>query len=159
MKAPASFFLELMAKVRRDLYKGKPDEVWFPQQKMIKKALLHPAVCLNKHNVEIPAALYKAILEEIIDTVARNGDLAKVGYMARYFLHCVQQHMIHHGDRYYTEGKAIRNRVSVVMNRVERAHHGADGTVPILAEADKIVQIGKRKAKVKPVEPEQPTLL
>jgi hypothetical protein len=154
MKPPADFFQELLAKVRRDLYKGESDKTWFAQQKMIKKALLHPAACLHKHRVELPAARYQAILEDIINTIVRNGHLDRVGYMARYFLHCVQQHMLHHGDRYYAEGKAIRNRVDLVMSSVERAARGADSTVPILAQADQLLHLGKRKAKLKPIAPE-----
>ena len=154
MKPPADFFMALMAKVRRDLYKGKPDKTWFAQQKMIKKALLHPAACLHKQRVELPAARYQAILEDIINTIASHGDLSKVEYVSRYFLHCVQQHMIHHGDNYYREGKAIRNRVDLVMGSVEKAARGADSTVPILAEADKLLKLGKRKAKVKSIAPD-----
>jgi hypothetical protein len=151
MKAAADFFQALMAKVRHDLYKGKPDKTWFAQQKMIKKALLHPAVYLHKQRVELPAARYRAILEDIINTIVAKGNLDRVDYMSRYFLFCVQKHMEHHGDQYYAEGKAIRNRVDLVMGSVEKAARGADSTVPILAEADKLLQMGKRKARVKPV--------
>lgn len=150
MKAPASFFQELMTKVRLDLYKGRPEKEWFSTQKMVKKALMHPAACLAKYNVELPAERYQEIVEDIINTVSRHGDLGKIGYMGRYFYHCVQEHMKHNGDRYYQEGKAVNNRVSLIMSSVERAHKGADGTIPILAEADKLLQLGKRKSKVKP---------
>lgn len=160
MKTPASFFQGLMAKVRSDLYKGRREKEWFSSQKMIKKALMHPAACLAKYQVEISAERYQAILEDIINTVARHGNLDNVGYMGRYFLYCVQEHMKHHGDRYYQEGKAVNNRVSLVMSAVERAHKGADGTIPVLAQADALLQLGKRKAKVKPVPADtQPTLL
>ncbi len=39
VKAPLVAFTELLAQVRRDFYKGKPDKVWFSQQWMVKKAL------------------------------------------------------------------------------------------------------------------------
>lgn len=159
LKAPDAVIKDLMSKVQRDLYKGKPFDLWAAQQKMVKKALLHPAACLHKQGIELSAERYQAILEGIITTVAAKGDLQKVTYMSRYFYYCVQQHMIHQGDRYYTEGKAVRNRVHLTMSALEKAVAGADSTVPVLAEADKLLQIGKRKGKVKPVSvPKEPDL-
>ena len=151
MKAPEVLIQELMQRVRTVLYKGKPDQVWYSQQQMIKKALLHPAAWLEERKVEIPAERYKTIMEGILDAIAANGNLSQVTWVSRYVLHCFQQHMEHHGDEYYREGVAIRNRVNMFMTAVEKAHKGADSTVPILAEADKLLKIGKRKAKVKPV--------
>jgi hypothetical protein len=108
---------------------------------------MHPGVCLAKYHVELPAERYQAIVEAIIDTVARHGNLNEIGYMARYFYHCVQQHMKKNGDRYYSEGKEINNRISIFMSSLERAQRGADGTIPMLAQADALLQLGKRKAK------------
>jgi len=150
MKAPDALIKELLVKVRRDLYAGKDFKTWAAQQKMVQKALQHPAVCLDKYKIELPAERYQAILEGIVDTIRREGDLSKVKYMARYFYFCVQEHMKHHGERYYSEGKAVNNRVNMVMSAVERAHAGADGTIPVLAEADNLLQIGKRKSKKQP---------
>ena len=155
MKAPDALIQELMQRFRLLLYQGKPNKVWYSQQMMIKKALLYPASWLEKRKVEIPAERYKAILA----TIAANGNLSQVTWVSRYVLHCVQQHMEHHGDEYYREGVAIRNRVNLAMTAIERTRRGADSTVPILAQADKLLQMGKRKAKVKPVTSEQPTLL
>lgn len=154
MKAPLAMFSELLERVRRDLYRGKPDKLWYSQQHMVKKALLYPARWLEQRKVEISSERYKAILEGILATVKANGNMAQVTYISRYILHCIQQHMEHHGDEYYREGVAIRNRVSMVMSTIEKAKRGADSTVPILAQAESVLQIGKRKAKVKPIEPE-----
>lgn len=160
MKAPDAVIQELLLKVRRDLYPGETYDTWAAQQKMVQKALHHPAVYLNKMGVELPAERYQAIVSAIIETIRDNGNLSNVGYMARYFYTCVQRHMDHHGDEYYSEGKSVNNRVSLVMNALERAQRGADGTIPILAEADKLLQLGKRQPKVKasPVKPNQPDL-
>lgn len=148
-----------MKRVRRDFYKGKPDKTWFAQQAMVKKALLYPARWLHEKAVEIPAARYEAILTDILDTAARHGDLSKVTYMSRYLLFCVQEHMSHHGDKYYREGVSIRNVVGLLMSTVDKVKRGADGTVPAFAQADSVLQVGKRKAKVKPAAAaEQPSL-
>lgn len=141
-------FVGLVQRVRRDFYKGKQDRFWYGQQHMVKKALLYPASWLEKRKVEIPAARYEAIVGDILDTILAKGNLDGVQYMSRYLLFCFQEHMKHHGEDYYREGTAIRNRVSVIMTRVERAARGEDGTVLILAQADQLLQIGKRKAKI-----------
>ena len=151
MKAPEVLIQELMQRVRTVLYKGKPDQVWYSQQQMIKKALLHPAAWLEERKVEIPAERYKTIMEGILDAIAANGNLSQVTWVSRYVLHCFQQHMEHHGDEYYQEGKVMRNRVSVFMTALGKVNHGADLTVPVLAQAEQLLKIGKRKAKVKPV--------
>jgi hypothetical protein len=153
MKAPDELIGELLQRYRLVLYQGKPDKVWYAQQQMVKKALLYPAAWLGKRQVEIPAERYRAIMEGILATMAANGNLGQVTWVSRYVLHCVQQHMEHHGEEYYCEGVAIRNRVSMVMDRIEKAARGADGTVPILAEADKLLRIGKRKVKIKVAAP------
>jgi hypothetical protein len=146
MKAPDVLITELMALVRRSLYAGKPDKTWFAQQQLVKKALLYPATWLKRREVEIPAERYKEIVEGIVATMVANGRLDGVSFMSRYLLTCVQRHMEAHGDEYYREGVNIRNRVTLVMDLVEKARAGADSTVPILAEADRLLKIGKRKA-------------
>jgi hypothetical protein len=164
MKAPEAVIEELMTKVRLALFQGKQFKRWPAQQELVKKALLYPAVCLDKHQVEIPAERYQAILEDIIATAAKHGNLGDIAYMSRYFYTCVQRHMAHHGDEYYSEGKSIRNRINLDMTAIERAHAGHDGTVPILAQAaaakaDAVLQVGRRKAKIKPAAPRlQPDL-
>ena len=130
---------------------------------MIKKAMTYPAHWLQKRQVPLSEARYRQIMVEIIDTMARMGNLEKVTFISRYVLHCVQEHMKHHGDRYYAEGKAIRNRVNILMTAVEKAHAGADSTVPVLADVhekqvEAALSLGKRKPKgnaiATPVHPE-----
>jgi hypothetical protein len=159
MIAPDTLITELLGCVRRDLYGSCPDK-WFSQQEVIKRALTFPAAWLARRHVEIPAARYQAILEGIIDGIVKQGDLSKVTFMGRYFYHCVQQHMWHHGDEYYREGVKISNRITVAMTAVERAHKGQDGTVPAFSQAHQVLA-GRRKlpAHMRPAaDPLQPDL-
>jgi hypothetical protein len=151
MNAPDALVAELMQLVRSRLYDGK-DRQWFPQQEMVKQAMTYPAHWLSKRQVPLSHARYKAIMVDVIETMARRGNLEKVTFISRYVLHCVQEHMKHHGDKYYAEGKSIRNRVSVVMTEVEKAKIGADSTVPVLAQVHDnqvaaTLQVGRRKPK------------
>jgi hypothetical protein len=62
-------FTDLLARVRRDFYSGPRAPLWHAQQKMIKKALMHPARCLNKLGVQIPADRYEGIFDDILGTM------------------------------------------------------------------------------------------
>jgi hypothetical protein len=151
MKAPLVMFTDLVQRVRCDFYKGKPPLLWYRQQHMVKKALLYPARWLAKRNVELPAARYEAIVSGMLDTMLKHGNMSNVTWISRYILGCVQKHMEHHGDEYYREGVQIRNRVTLVMTSVDRSRRGEDSTIKVLAQADAVLKIGARKAKVKPV--------
>jgi hypothetical protein len=153
MKAPDALLEHLMARVRGDLYKGKPERVWFTQQVRVKAALTLPAAWLDERKVEISAERYQAILESILHTIKAHGRSPKqLGPFPCAYLHsCVEKHLAHHGDEYYEEGKAIRNRVTIFMGRVEKARIGADSTVPVLSATHAALDVGKRKAKGKAV--------
>jgi len=63
-------------------------------------------------------------------------------------------------QRYYDEGKGIRNRLTLALSAAERAAKGAEGTVPVLARVHKAIQTGRRKPKVKVADAsQQPDLL
>jgi hypothetical protein len=155
---PDDLIAGLMERVRRDLYSNRPD--WFVQQAMIKRALTYPAAWLGKKHVEIPAARYKAILEEIISGIVREGQLEKVTYLSRYFYTCVQRHMDHHGDDYYREGVSVRNNVTIAMSQLEKAQRGADSTIPVLAQVHATLVAGVKPPKhMRPSkDPQQPDL-
>jgi hypothetical protein len=72
LKAPDELIRDLMARVRRDFYQGKPDKAWFAQQQLVKKALLYPARWLKEKAVEIPAERYEAIVVDILATARRS---------------------------------------------------------------------------------------
>jgi hypothetical protein len=158
LKAPETVIEELLKKARAVLYRGQPDRAWFTQQVRVKAALTLPAAWLQERQVEIPAARYQAILEGILDTIRANGREHLGPYPCAYFHHCVESHLAHHGDKYYAEGKGIRNRVQLFMSSVEKARIGADSTVPILAGVHAALDTGKRRKSKAPAPALQPDL-
>lgn len=162
MIAPEALIADLMKEVRTKLFAGRSDKEWFAQQELVKKALTYPAHWLEERKVPLASKRYAEIMTTIIGAAAAYGDLGKVTYVSRYLLTCVQRHMAHHGDEYYQEGKAIRNRTSVFMATLEKNNkpaRAADRTVTVLSEVHASIAVGRRKAKAKAVaKPLQPDL-
>jgi hypothetical protein len=154
MSAQADLIAELMARVRRTLFKGREAE-WFPAQEMVKKALTLPARHLRDQGVPFPIARYRQVLELILGTIEREGDIARLVYPAGYLFGCVQKHLQHHGHHYYEEGKSLRNSLDHLLVRTEAkaaARQAAeDNTVAILAATHDAIQVGRRKPKAKAV--------
>lgn len=152
MIAPEVVVTYLMERARTILYSSLPEHSWFTQQGRVKAALTLPAKWLDDRKVELPAERYQAIVDGILDTIRANGRRDLGAFPCAYLHHCVETHLQHHGEDYYAEGKGIRNRVKMFMNDVEKAHVGADSTIPVLAQAHRVeaaLAVGKRKSKVK----------
>lgn len=165
MKAPDILIAELMQRVRRDLYKGRPDKAWFQQQDTVKKALTFPAAWLEERKVPLSSERYLQILNGIINLMLAKGNLAAVKYPSAYLLDVIQKHMAHHGDTYYQEGKSCRNRVTLDMAVIEkavaarRASALPDRTVEVLSGVHATLALGKRKSTIKAAAtPAQPDL-
>ncbi len=159
MKAPDAVIAELLQQVRGWLYSALPERAWFTQQERVKRALTLPAAWLDERKVEVSAERYQEILQGILATIKAKG--RKPGQMGKFpcaYLHaCVKSHLDHHGEKYYDEGKGIRNRLKLAMPELEKAQIGADGTVPVLAQVHNALASRRRKGKVKSVT-EQPGL-
>jgi hypothetical protein len=146
MKAPETVIEELLAKTRNILYKGLPDRAWFTQQVRVKFALTLPAKWLDERKVELSGERYQAIVESILDTIKANGRRDLGAFPCAYLHSCVESHLRHHGDDYYTEGKSLRNTMDRVLTHAARVRP----VVAIFAQVHASLEVGKRKAKIKP---------
>ena len=153
MKAPEAVIAELLKQARAILYSRLPDHCWFAQQTRVKFALTLPAKRLDEFKVELSAERYQAIVGGILDTIKANGRRDLGSYPCAYLHHCVETHLRHHLDEYYAEGKSVRNAVTAAMSFADRAHVGADGTIPVLTQVNATLAVGKRKPKAKPIAP------
>jgi len=97
------------------------DKRFFQERRMLLQAITWPARWLDERVVRLTATRYKELLNTIISTIVRHGDVSKVRSFGRYLLHSIQEHMRHHGDEYYDVGKASRSLVTDVMLRVRQA--------------------------------------
>lgn len=158
MKTPAAVLEDLMKQVRETFYAKLPPRSWFTQQERVKAALTLPAKWLDERKVELPAERYEAILRGILATICAHGRRDVGAYPCAYLWSCVEAHLRHHGDKYYEEGKSVRNAADRALAIVEKTKRGADGTVPILAQVHQAVTAGRRKSKSKavagPVQPD-----
>ncbi len=155
MSTATDILRALMDRVRREMFGHLPEKAWYSQQAMVKKALTYPAHWLHERHIHFTAERYREITDGIITTMVRKGNLRSVTFMGRYILTCFQEHMRHHDDTYYLEGKGIHSHLDAALHRAElRLKSAADPTVTALAEAHSLIAIGKRKPKAKPPAPE-----
>lgn len=151
MKAPDAVIEDLLKSARALLYTSLPDRAWFTQQMRVKIALTLPAAYLDERKVDLSAERYQEIVQGILDTIKKHGRTDLGPHPCSYLHSCVEAHLRHHGDEYYEEGKAIRNRVKLIMPAVEKANLGADLTVPVLSathhQTAAALAVGKRKSK------------
>ena len=158
MSAPDSLIADLMVRVRREFYSERPAKHWYQQQDTVKKALTFPASWLEERKVPMSARRYREIINLILNTIISHAKTQQIAYPSAYILHCVQQHMAHHGDAYYQEGKSCRNRIALQMAVVERTaaarsrQSGAD-VIPAFAQVHAALAIGKSKGRPKASKP------
>ena len=138
---------ELLAKARALLYKGLPERAWFSQQVRVKFALTLPAKWLDERKVELTGERYQAILDAILDTIKAKGTRDLGPFPCAYLHACVETHLRHHIDEYYAEGKSLRNTMDRVLTHAARVRP----VVAIFAQVHAALDVGKRKAKLKPV--------
>lgn len=109
----AAFVDEMLAVIRREFFAGKTDRQFFQERNALLQAVTYPADWLNRKGAKLPASKYRAILQTVIDTIKARG-CGRYERFSVYFLHAVQRHMLHQGDKYYRAAKELRPAASVV---------------------------------------------
>jgi hypothetical protein len=160
--SPSEFSEEMLRVVRREFYAAADSKRFFEERQLLMQAVTYPAKYLNDRGARVPASKYRAILATVISTIKAKGNLAAIERFSVYFLHCVQQHMAHHGDGYYYAAKELRPVgpiVGTVLDRARKAASGAgqgDQTVPVLAEAHRVLSSRRRIQRAKKTGEELP---
>jgi hypothetical protein len=143
---------EMLTLLRRDFYPKKEKE-FFQDKRLLLKAITCPADWMKEHGVAAPASKYRAILHAVISTLKRHASPAKKLRFSAYLLHCVQEHMKHHGDEYYTDAKQVRDvgsMVSGVLRSLEALRADSrDATEMLVALRRTLRSKGGRKKLVK----------
>lgn len=149
---------EMLRGVRSEFYAGINAKTFFQERAELMKAITAPAAYLHKRGAMLPAASYRRILATVIDTIKAKGmNRAKIERFSVYFLHCVQTHMEHHGEKYYYAGKSFEGR-SISPQHVKDVLGGAlknlsrqaaDQTVPVLAEVHRTLTARGRVQRAK----------
>jgi hypothetical protein len=156
--SPSEFSEEMLRVVRCEFYQRPEDsKTFFQERSFLLRAITFPAAYLHKRGAMLPASNYRRILSTVIETIKAKGNRAKIERFSVYFLHCVQSHMEHHGEKYYYAGKSFEGR-SISPQLVKDVVGGAlrtlrkgtsDQTVPILAEVHRALTVRGRIQRAK----------
>lgn len=96
-----------LEELRRTFFAKTPAKRFFQEKGLLLSAISYPATHLKKrYGVSTPETLSSAILGNVVQTIVKKGNRAKIQRFSVYFLHCVQEHMKHHGEEYYDRAKA-----------------------------------------------------
>lgn len=135
--------------LRDKFYKGD-DRCFFKDRGLLLKwVVLWPASWLNEKGVTIHGDRYRQIFVDVFINAAAHVE-SKIKYRPAYLRQVIQSHFAMHGEKYYEEAKAIRNRMETVMLALGKPVPRQDDPVKDLAAARKILtslKPGKRGVK------------
>lgn len=151
------FTAEMLAELRREFFKTATDRQFYQERNLLLQAIAAPARYMNDFDAKALPSKYQAILRTVIRAIKTKGNRAKIHRFSVYFLHCVQEHMRHHGDRYRAEAKIPRGVIGPLVNRELRRLQNAEGTdaTAILAGTHRPLRLQSgRKRAAAPAQPE-----
>jgi len=144
------FLYQIRTKFYPDNEKG-----FYQEQRLLLRAITHPAHWLKDRGVTLPEAKLEAILNEILRGIMHHGDTGNIGFFSAYLLKAVQSHMQKQGDRYYEEAKSLRNIASTALADLTKKQQARlpDALDPIterLANLNQLLRATKPGRKKKP---------
>jgi len=148
-ETPAEIIEDLMQFVRTSFYQGNP--AWYKDQHFIRQRVVtYPASWLNSRAVTLKPERYKEVMINIVRIIKLNGNTGSVQYWPRYLLHCVQEHLKHHGEELYNEGKSIRAQTDIALVACQRATQAnrAPDVVAAIAQVNQALASATRRKKV-----------
>ena len=139
----------LVGMLRRQFYPDRSQaKAFFQQRTMLLRAVLYLASWLKERGVWLKEDRYRQILMEIVQGIKQHGATAEIRNFGAYFLHAVQEHVKIHGDRYYQEGKSIRNAVDQALSTLPKAQASdPEAFIDQLAQAAALLKAGAPKRK------------
>lgn len=154
-QVPAEIITDLL-QAARSFYGDCPDK-WHADQHFIKRNVVTwPARWLNSRGVTLPPERYKEIVLEVFQGIKQHGKTEAIKYWPGYLMKCVQDHFRVHGEEYYNEGKAIRNKVEAVMLVTGKAAPAVADPIAAMAEVNRA--LGSKKTAKKRSTKEQLSL-
>jgi hypothetical protein len=130
---------EALASIRQMFYQGA-DKEFYQDLTFLRQAVTFPASWLDQRAVGLSAPRYREVFQAILAGVRRFGRTKKVRRFSVYLLHCVQEHMHHHGEEYYDEGKRLRSTINDVLLGLKKGTSSTDSPVAVLAEVHRALR-------------------
>jgi hypothetical protein len=150
MAAP-EFIKEQLAIIRRAFFAKLSEKRFFQERNLLLQAISFPAAHLKeRYGVDTPLSLSRTILATVIDTIRTKGNCRGIERVSVYFLHCVQEHLKHHGEEYYNQAKAARTAEDFLPAVMRNVQVGVDPvTTRSLPELHRILKSrgGRKKQR------------
>lgn len=139
---PSDLIIHLEAFIRTKWYPG--DNVGFSKDRPLlhRVVILKLATYLQAKGVTIPAARYREIMDAILMDALLHGEQPR--YVPAWLGKVMQTHLAIHGEDYYEEGKALRNRFDSVLSTLAGQPRRERDPVRELADAARLVKARKR---------------
>jgi hypothetical protein len=138
---PAEFTSEMLRELRREFYRDATEKAFFREADFLRQAIFYPANYLHERGVKALPSKYRAIVQTVVRAIKAKGNREKIHCFGVYFLHCVQEHMKHHGDEYYAEAKSPRAVASLLDPALRRLQNSeALNATAALAEAHRALR-------------------
>ncbi len=158
-EAPGEMIRRVMERINRDFYAAQPARRWLQDQRPLMMAVTWPATWLNERAIGLPIGRLEAIHGEILGTILKHGDLAKIKYFPAYYFDCIRKWFFHQGEALYEERKHIRNALDLRFLEGGRpaAPIGPD-PIQALVAAHRVLASESRRSKVGKNDDSQPLL-
>jgi hypothetical protein len=137
------FMIDMTLMIRGQFCPDWDDKAWNTHLWLVQRTVIYPAAWLNKRAIFVPPDRYRELLLELLQEVKRKGGAIK--FPPGYLLKCVQDHMRFNADRYNTEGKVARDRLTKLMGTFPTAEARPDFLVKTLAAGGEAIQKPKRR--------------
>lgn len=154
----SEFAHEQLAVIRKTFFAGKTDRQFFQERDLLEQAISFPAAHLQqRYGIKAPDSVYAAALRTVVETIVAKGNRAKIERFSVYFLHCVQEHLKHHGEEYYDAAKSSLRLTEQLPDIVRQVRRGETvQTADVLIELHRTLK--SRAGRKKKAAPAQPTL-
>lgn len=148
---PAEIMGDIMNAIRGQFYPDATAKQWMQESAFIRREfVLYLASWLDKRGVTLKPARYKQILLERLNEIKTHGATDRIKYFPGYLKHVLQQHLKHHGEEYYNEGKNLRalTENALLAAGVNNPNRTATpDPIRVLAEARRDLLTAKKPAK------------
>lgn len=157
MTAEEKFRDEMLAEIRKKFFKKVPEKQWFQERTMLVNAIALPARYLHDHGIAALPSLYRRILRTVIQTIVERGATKDIRRFSFYFVRCVDLHMKHQGEKYYSEAKGTRTAASFIDPAIRNLRNReAVQFTEVMAGVHRAVNLSSGRKKSPP--PKQPEL-
>lgn len=123
--SPSEFANDQLGLIRRTFFAEAGDSEFYQERNLLLQAIAFPAAHLKeRYSVSTPDSLSRTILITVIKAIQAHGKRREIERFSVYFLHCVQKHMEHHGEGYYTQAKAARRAAESLPDLLAKVRIG-----------------------------------